>query len=201
MNSRIILLLCILLLSAVTIKAVPTIEGVFVDPPQPSPLSAVKFIVGVNSNDSIDDVRLIVQEYRDDLCFASGFNISMNMTFSCCMEYYEVKIKLIHENATQIKYHLEILNNETWYDFETKFVSLVVNENDSANSTVSNSNDRSAPGFEVIIVISSIAIIIIFNMFRGKKLFSLFIVGILLIVSISGCIDDNNVNYTNNYIM
>ena len=90
----------------------PIVEEIYVSPFQPPPLSNVIFTAGIINNSSkIDEVRLIIQECMEDLCFIDSQNISMNYTYSCCMDFFETELELTHENATHIKYHLEIMSN------------------------------------------------------------------------------------------
>jgi len=68
---------------------------------------------------------------------------------------------LIEEEATQIKYHLKIACNQTWYTSNTIFIPLVI---DAKKNTSQDPHDNvSTPGFETSVVIMSIAFILIFN--------------------------------------
>jgi len=121
------------------------------------PLSNVTFVVGINSsNSSIDNVCLIVQECMADLCSIESQNLSMNYSYSCCMDFYETKFKGKREDATQIKYHLEILSNGSWYTFETGFINLLDNPND-----INDNNKNTIPGFELVLIIFSIILFLI----------------------------------------
>ena len=106
----------------------------------------------------IDEVRLLVQECREDLCFVHSFNISMEKTVN---NTYQGPCTLIEEETTQIKYHLKIACNETWYTSNTTFMPLAL---DAKKNTSPDPHDPvSTPGFEPSVVIVSIVFILIFN--------------------------------------
>ncbi len=45
------------------------IEKITIDPESPSPLSLINFTVIMKNNTNYDEVRLILQECSEDLCF------------------------------------------------------------------------------------------------------------------------------------
>ena len=104
-------------------KAQPVIIDVNIFPFPPIPLENVTFIVGLNNSSygSVDEIRLISQEYMYNVSFPETYNISLNYTYSCCMDFYEGTFKLTHKNATRLIYHLEILSNGIWYKYNTSF--------------------------------------------------------------------------------
>jgi hypothetical protein len=74
---------------------------------------------------------------------------------------YQGQCTLVEEEATQIKYHLRIACNKTWYTSNITFIPLVI---DAQKNTSQDSHDPvSTPGFEPSIVIVSIAFILFFN--------------------------------------
>ncbi len=146
-------------------KAQPVNIDVNIFPSPPIPLENVTFIVGLNNSSyvSVDEIRLISQEYIYDVSFPETYNISLNYTYSCCMDFYEGTFKLAHKDATRIIYHLEILSNGTWYKYKTSFFDMVVNSNDN----MINNKENQTPGFEFILLIFS-AILFLIN--RNYKL-------------------------------
>lgn len=147
---------------ATVVSADPTIIEVNVDPIEPMPFSTVNFTVTINSEDNLDDVRLFVQECAEDMCFFPGLNLS---TTNISEDTYYTQVTLIKEGATQIKYHLEILSNESWYKSETSYIDLKIDENSIASN---NSNSQSTPGFEPVLIISSILLALILKQRKAK---------------------------------
>jgi hypothetical protein len=131
---------------------------IIVSPLEPTPLSVVNFTVGVNSNITVEDVRLIVRECTGGMCFLDDYNISMNYTYTCCMDFYETQIKFIHEDATQIKYYVKIFNNGTWHTSNTSFTNLSI---PVSNNPVISPKNRSLPGFEFVLLFFSIGLLLI----------------------------------------
>lgn len=152
------------LILAPSCLAEPIVEEIYVSPFQPRPLSNVIFTAGiVNNSSKIDEARLIIQECMEDLCFTDGQNISMNYSYSCCMDFFEAELELTHENATHIKYHLEILSNGSWYEYETDYVFLSVDGNENTNDSVK----LTTPGFEIVILLFSIFVFLKLKKKRG----------------------------------
>jgi hypothetical protein len=146
------------------VLANPIVEQVSIDPAKPHPLSTITFNATIQSNESIDEVRLFVQECRVDLCFVYGFNISMEKVTN---DTYQAQCTLIQKEATQIKYYLRIACNKTWFNSNITFIPLVI---DAQENTSQDSHDLvSTPGFEPSVVIVSIAFILFFNRWTGKS--------------------------------
>lgn len=137
-------------------NAKPFVGEINCIPPQPVPLTNVTLLVGINnSSSSIEEIRLIAQEYMDNLSFPDSYNISMNYSYSCCMDFYEATIKLTHSNTTKIKCHLEILSNGTWYKYNTSYFYMFNNSDENIISP----NDNQTPGFELILVLVAVALV------------------------------------------
>ncbi len=156
----ILIFLIIMVIRAIDFPiAQPVVEEIDCIPFKPVPLSNVTFIAGINSsNESIDEVRLIAQECMEDVCFIDSSNISMNYSYSCCMDFYETQLQLTREDATQIKYHLEILSNGTWYMYNTSFIPMAKNSNEN----IINPEKNQTPGFEFISALISMLIILFY---------------------------------------
>jgi hypothetical protein len=98
------------------------------------------------------------------LCFVHGFNVSMEKITN---DTYQGQCTLIEEEATQIKYHLNIAYNETWYTTNMSFMPL---ELDTKKNASQDPHDQvSIPGFETSVSIVSIAFILIFNLWIRKS--------------------------------
>ncbi|MFH1013200.1 MAG: hypothetical protein V1769_01680 [Thermoplasmatota archaeon] len=132
------------------VYAEPIIEEVYCSPDQPIPLSTVSFTVGVNaSNNSVDEVCLIIQECINDMCSINSKNISMDYSYSCCIDFYYAEFTLEQHDATLIEYHLELLSNGSWYVYSLDTLAL------ASDHEVLNNDDvveLSSPGFEMILV-------------------------------------------------
>ncbi len=144
------------------VYAEPIIEEVYCSPDQPMPLSTVSFTVGINArNSSLDEVCLIIQECMDDMCSIDSKNISMNYSYSCCMDFYYAEFTLEQYDATLMKYHMELLSNGSWYSYPLDTFVLAHNHGTSNNDDV----ERTSPGFETIIVL----LVIFLYVFLRKK--------------------------------
>ena len=154
----------IMIQNSIAAEENPVFGDINVSPLEPTPLSVVSFTIGVNSNITVEDVRLIVQECAGDMCLANDFNVSMNYSYTCCMNFYETQIKFIHEDATQIKYYVKIINNGTWYTSNTSFTNLSIPIN---NNPVIIPENKSLPEFEMPLLVLSIALILIFIRWRS----------------------------------
>ncbi len=161
----------IIILSTVAVASLPVsfaqpeIGGIYIYPTQPTPLSTITFTIGLyKNNSSIDDVRLIFQECMDNFCFIDSNNISLNYSYSCCMSFYKAKFTLGHPDATQIKYHVEILSNGIWYGYNTSFINIV-RTNDKK---IDNPKDKHTPGFDFLLIVFSIFFILILTRLKKK---------------------------------
>ena len=143
------------------VLATPTVEQVTIDPAKPQPLSTITFNATILSNDTINEVRLFVQECRVDLCFVHEFNISMEKITN---NTYQGRCTLIEEEATQIKYRLKISCNETWFITNTTFVPLAVD----VKKNTTQDPAASTPGFETSLLVLSIMLFFIFDCCRRK---------------------------------
>jgi hypothetical protein len=74
---------------------------------------------------------------------------------------YQAQCALLQEEATQIKYHLQIACNETWYTTNTTFIPLASDE--KKNTSQDTHDSVSTPGLETSVGMVSIAFILIFN--------------------------------------
>ena len=161
--TRVLLIGFVFLLVSISMPEVladPTVVQVSIDPAKPLPLSTITFNATILSNETID-VHLLVQECRADLCFIYGFNISMEKIAN---DTYQAQCTLIQEEATQIKYYMNIACNETWYITNTTFIPLAI---EGKNNTTQDPHDPpSTPGFEMSLLVLSVVLILILNQWR-----------------------------------
>jgi hypothetical protein len=150
-------------------KAKPAVLDITSIPSPPIPLTNVTIIAGLNnsSSGSIDEIRFIAQESIENLSFPETYNISLNYTYSCCMDFYEGTFKLSHSDATKIKYHLEILSNGTWYQYNTSYFYMFNNSDEN----IIDHKDNQTPGFEFVLLFFSVGLLLIIRYYKvkGKK--------------------------------
>ena len=147
--------------------AKPVVLDINFIPSPPIPLKEFTIIAGLNNSSTniIDEVRFIAQECKENLSFPENYNISLNYTYSCCMDFYEGTFKLNHSDATKIEYHLEILSNGTWYQYNTSFFNMF---NDSEENIIDNKVNQT-PGFEFILLIVSAVLLLIGRFYKLRK--------------------------------
>jgi hypothetical protein len=147
--------------SSASITACPTIIDITIEPSEPAPLSTITFTVAINNTTNIEDVRLILQECQGDMCFVDKWNESMFMSNGS----YQKTITLLHEQTTQCKYNIAIKANETWFNTETTFFNLSIDEQN--NPPENNPGDNATPGFELVVLFISAGLVL---MRRQRKL-------------------------------
>ena len=143
--------------SASTVLADPTVVQVTIDPAKPLPLSTITFNATILSNETIDEVRLLVQECRVDLCFVGGFYVSM---VKISNDTYQAQYTLVREEALEIKYSLNIACNKTWYASNTTIITLASNANKDPAST---------PGFEIVLLFVSVVLLLMRRHYKLKE--------------------------------
>jgi hypothetical protein len=86
------------------------------------------------------------------------------------MDFYETVFNFTHEDVTQLKYHLEILSNDTWYIFKTGFINLSSNPDNNIDddNNIDYNKKNTTPGFELIFIILAVMLILFL---RQKKFY------------------------------
>jgi len=149
-----IVLLCLL---SVSIKADPVVDDITLDPATPIPGSTVTFTADL-SGGTFDGVFLIIQECQgEDLCFPRS-NYSMDEIET---GKFQKSITLKKSEATYIQYFLEINEGGTWYSYDSDIEKTNL-------KTTEDEGDDSSPGFELLVFIISL-IILIFIIKRKRK--------------------------------
>lgn len=153
MKSYILIILIIFLINFVGNTASasePNIVEVHLEPVDPKPMSKINFTAIITSDDNIESVRVIVTECMNGLCSFFDYNESLNKTAN---NTYSGQVVLTRNDATQIKYHLEIYHNGTRYISNTTFYDL---DTTGFNYTKEiNEKTESTPGFELAILFIS----------------------------------------------
>lgn len=126
------------------------IDEIMIEPENPTPLSKVNFTVKMKNNTEYWEIRLILQECAEDLCFFPLLNQSMvlfdNNTYFC-------EVNLSIDKATQIKYSINCLENGNWTSTETYYVNLFDTYDEKQ---IENNPSQSTPGFELVLMLFSI---------------------------------------------
>ena len=106
---------------SVNVVANSNVEKIIIEPESPTPLSKVNFTVIMKNDTECEDIRLILQECAEDLCFFPGLNQSMLFTDN--NTYYD-QVTLRIDKATQIKYSINFMVNGSWNSTKTYFINL-----------------------------------------------------------------------------
>lgn len=169
-KNRHVLLISILVLGMYSLTvgmvaaAEPTVVEIDYDPQNPEVASTVTFRATVSGED-ITAVQIIVQECNEQVCFVKH-NISMNKVGT---SEYQTDVELTHDDATIIKYNLEIESDGVWYDFKDDIKQFNLVPKTNGDQTNGNGNTNSTPGFEFIpIVVSIVFVLFIYKRKRSK---------------------------------
>jgi len=169
------LLLIGLLLSASSSIAVPVMGNIRLAPLTPKPLDEITFTADVVEYPAFAKaVYLVVDEYKDDVLYADGFNESMDDKGNGA---YEMKIQLKYDDATKIKYKfvIDVQNHPTeeWTESEPTTVDLDTSgsggtDDGTTNEGTDNDGDSPSssdpfPGFELVFLIIAIGIVLYFK--------------------------------------
>lgn len=139
----------------------PNVVDIKLEPEEPTPGSAITFTLEISSQDDPIDVRILVDECKEDFCFAGGFNESMDMIES---GVYQAKITLSRTETTYIQYHVEIQMEEGWYAYDTSELNLKI---DTDNGDGQNGGNGT-PGFEILTFLIAVSIGVL--ILRRKRL-------------------------------
>jgi len=138
-----------MLLSIQTVTSEPSVETITLDPEEPEPLATITFTAVVTSEETINEVWLIVKECKNTsgqkICFVDSFNVTMAPTD--IEDTYEATITLSHDDATYITYNLNIFGDDTWYQSTDTELDLNLEPPNGNNSSTDGNKDKT-PGFE-----------------------------------------------------
>jgi hypothetical protein len=142
----------------ISTAAEPTIVEVTLEPEEPTPLSTITFTTTITSEDSLDDVRLIVKECNATLgiCYPDEQNVSMINAEGT--NNYEKDVTLKHAGATYITYYFVIKSDDIWYKFDPVDFNLTIDSsNGSPNGGDGGDGSQGTPGFEVVTFLIAIS--------------------------------------------
>jgi len=121
-----------------------------ISPGIPAPLSTIEFTVSDFGNSNVKNVTLYVQECSNETSYE---NISYPMIGNIYQEY-RTNVTLTHEDATYIQYYIECVIDDVMEYTPVLTLDLQV--------------EQKTPGFEFIIIISTITLIFFWKQ-KSKK--------------------------------
>ena len=142
----------------------PSVGKISVSPEEPTRESEVNFSVSV-TGDNIEKVYVKVEECVGDpdspdyFCYAGLLNVSLTDVSGT----WKGTGTLQYANSDEGHCWLVVKSNGTWYDFKndkttwTNF-DIVAAPNNNGNGTNGGNNTDDSPGFELILIIVSIAV-------------------------------------------
>jgi hypothetical protein len=145
------------------LSAEPIVEEAYFFPSKPLPMSTVIFTTGINNSSFIEDVRLIVEECSESINYLDRLNLSLDYSYSCCKDFYQIEFNLTHEDAAHIRYYILINDNNSWYQSETWVTNLTINNNGNCYCV---QDYNKTPGFEFISMILSLIILSIYLLYK-----------------------------------
>ena len=146
------------LLTITTIQAEPETKEITLNPENPAPKDTITFTVTLESNEDIDEVRLILEECEESLCYQDGFNESMEKNND---GKYEVEITLKHQTAVELKYRIKMKSGDVWYDSDLMELAL------SAHQNGGQAPGTNSPGFGVVTLLVILSIVLL--LYKKKR--------------------------------
>jgi hypothetical protein len=143
----------------------PSVGKISISPQKPTRLSQVNFSVQI-TGDNIEEVRVKVEECVGDpsspdyFCYTGLLNVSLSNAGGT----WKGTGTLQYDNSDDGHCWLVVKSNGVWYDFKndrttwTNFTIVPANNNNNNNGTDGGSSSNNTPGFELILVIVSIAV-------------------------------------------
>ncbi|MFH1101700.1 MAG: hypothetical protein V1726_06670 [Methanobacteriota archaeon] len=155
---------CTLILSiGISAAAQPSLETITLSPEHPWAQSTVVFNASVASETTVDEVRFILRECNEGMCFSDSFNESMNTIET---GLYQVSLVFKHDDATYIEYQVKIKSQDLWYPSDIITLNLSEKPDNGSNGTNGDNgnhqngdgNGQKTPGFEGILLLIAIPI-------------------------------------------
>ncbi len=135
----------------------PTVSQIILDPQEPTVMSNVTFTATIFSDNPLADVRIIMQECKENLCYLRN---NESMTKINATTYQRI-ISLIKDDANHIQYRIEIESNGVWYSYPWANVTLKTDGGTGDGNGINGTgNHTKTPGFEVLLLIIAVGILI-----------------------------------------
>ena len=137
----------------------PIVGEIILNPEKPKMQSDVTFTADI-SGDSISSVRLVLNECNKPkkICHAPPQNVSMNKVSG---NTYQTALTLEWDDVSSITYHIELISDGKWIEYEEFTTNLAIGSEESSDS-------NGSPGFEIIVFF--IAIVCIVSLIKKFKL-------------------------------
>ena len=154
-----IVLFLSLCLSTFSVTADPTIE-IETNPAKPERLSTFTVIAAI-TGENIISVKVTISECDDSVCYVSQSNIPMYLNED---GKYETEITLngTQESINHVQYVFIINDNGTEYQIQDLKTPL-----NTDNGNNDDGGDNGSPGFELIVILASVFILLI--IFKKKR--------------------------------
>jgi len=147
--------------------AEPVVETVTLFPENPWIQSEIVFNVTITSDTTIDEAHLIVRECKEGICYMDSFNETLTLIGT---DSYQATLTLKHDDTTYIEYEIETKSNNTWFNSDVTTLNLSeepTNGEPNGDGTSNGDNDGKTPGFELPVLILSLALFIL--VYRRKR--------------------------------
>lgn len=141
----------------------PIVGWIILNPEKPKMQSDVTFTVDI-SGDSISSVRLVLSECNKPkkICHAPPQNVSMNKASG---NTYQTVVTLQWDDVSSITYHIELISDGKWIEYEEYTTNLTLDSEDSNGSGDSNGS----PGFEIMVfLLAIVGVVLLFKKFKFK---------------------------------
>jgi hypothetical protein len=138
----------------------PIVGDIILNPEKPKMQSDVTFTVDI-SGDSISSVRLVLNECNKPkaICHAPPQNVSMNKVSG---NTYRTVVILQWDDVSSITYHIEVISDGKWIEYEEFTTNLDIGSDGSSDS-----ND--SPGFEIMVfLLAIVGVVLLFKKFKFK---------------------------------
>ena len=141
----------------------PIVGEIILNPEKPKMQSDVTFTVDI-SGDSISSVRLVLNECNKPkkICHAPPQNVSMNKVSG---DTYQTVVTLQWDDVSSITYHIELISNGEWIEYEEFTTNLLID----SEGTSSSGDSNGSPGFEIMVfLLAIVGVVLIFKKFKFK---------------------------------
>jgi len=154
-----IAIICLFLsLGASFVSAEASFDEITLDPTEPEVLSTFTITAKITSGETIQEVKAIIQECKEGFCY-SGEEVTLTKVSD---GEYEGTATLTHEDADELKYHVEAKINDVWEESSSLEIDL------STASGNNNDDSKNTPGFEIVVFIAALFVSLI--LIRKKRL-------------------------------
>jgi hypothetical protein len=143
------------------VNSEPIVGDIILDPEKPPLQSDVTFTVDI-SDDSISSVRLVLNECNKPMkiCHVPPQNVSMSKVGG---DTYQAIVTLQWEDVSSITYHIEVISNGNWIEYEEYTTSLKTGSGENSGSNDTNGS----PGFEIMVILLAIfSVILLIKKFK-----------------------------------